>query len=154
MNFHLHLDTETIEHIRFDSPLWTEPTMPVREVVKAMRAHQRGSVLVGHNDRLQGIFTERDALRMMAGGVTFDLPVSDVMTCEPVTISLQETVGIAIQRMSQGAYRRLPIVDEQGKPVGILKVMHILHYLVEHFPQVIYTLPPTPHHTTQSREGA
>ena len=37
---------------------------------------------------------------------------------------------------------------------GVLKVSGILHYLVEHFPKVVYTLPPEPHHKTAAREGA
>jgi hypothetical protein len=56
--------------------------------------------------------------------------------------------------MSFGGYRRLPIVDDKGRPTGLLKVPGILHYLVEHFPNVVYNLPPTPHHSTQEREGA
>jgi hypothetical protein len=56
--------------------------------------------------------------------------------------------------MSKGGYRRLPIVDEAGKPTGILRVKGILRYLVEHFPAVVYNLPPEPHQTTQQREGA
>jgi hypothetical protein len=63
-------------------------------------------------------------------------------------------VGKAIGLMSAGGFRRLPIVDDQGKPVGLLKVSGILHYLVEHFPKVVYTLPPAPHHKMGEREGA
>jgi branched-chain amino acid transport system substrate-binding protein len=48
----------------------------------------------------------------------------------------------------------LPIVDELGRPTGILTVQGIMHYLVEHFPAAIYNLPPVPHHSFQQREGA
>ena len=44
--------------------------------------------------------------------------------------------------------------DEQNRPLGIVKVSGILRFLVEHFPKVVYTLPPKPHHITQEREGA
>ena len=65
-----------------------------------------------------------------------------------------DNVGTAIRKMSLGGHRRLPIVDDQGRAVGLVKVSGILHYLVEHFPQTIYNLPPKPHPTTQEREGA
>jgi hypothetical protein len=56
--------------------------------------------------------------------------------------------------MSVGGFRRLPIVDDQGNVEGVLKVSGLLHYLVEHFPKVVYTLPPEPHYKTAAREGA
>ena len=79
---------------------------------------------------------------------------SAVMTRDPVMLRADDTVGHAINAMTHGGYRRLPIVDDRGKPLGIIKVEGILRYLVEHFPMVIYTLPPKPHYTTQEREGA
>jgi CBS domain-containing protein len=91
---------------------------------------------------------------MMAGQANFDLKLGEVMTCNPVTISSKDSVGSAIAKMSQGGYRRLPIVDEAGAPIALLKIEGILHYLVEHFPSVIYNLPPEPHQHTQDREGA
>jgi predicted transcriptional regulator len=80
--------------------------------------------------------------------------VADVMIRNPVTLRKSDTVGRAIGLMSAGGFRRLPIVDEQGQIQGVLKVSGILHYLVEHFPKVVYTLPPEPHHKTVTREGA
>jgi hypothetical protein len=76
------------------------------------------------------------------------------MVAGPVALSISDTVGCAIQKMSSGGYRRLPIVDDEGRPVGLLKVSGILHYLVEHVSKVVYTLPPEPHYSTQQREGA
>lgn len=76
------------------------------------------------------------------------------MTANPATISQDATVGSTIRSMSQGGYRRLPIVNQDGKIVALLKVSHILRYLVEHFPQYIYNLPPAPHHMLAEREGA
>jgi CBS domain-containing protein len=71
-----------------------------------------------------------------------------------VTILSSDTVGVAIAKMSSGGYRRLPLVDEENRPVGMLKVSGILRFLVEHFPKMVYTLPPSPHHRMQQREGA
>ena len=76
------------------------------------------------------------------------------MVPDPVTLSDRDTVGQAIAKMAYGGYRRLPIVDGEGRPQGLVKTSGILHYLVEHFPSVVYNLPPTPHHTPQQREGA
>ena len=76
------------------------------------------------------------------------------MSSEPVTIPSGTTVGEAIRKMAQGGYRRLPIIDDGGRPEGVLKVSGIVRYLVEHFPESVYNLPPEPRPTTQEREGA
>jgi CBS domain-containing protein len=56
--------------------------------------------------------------------------------------------------MSGRGFRQLPVTDAGGRILGILSARDILHYLVEHFPKVVYTLPPAPHHRLQEREGA
>jgi CBS domain-containing protein len=120
-----------------------------------MKEHNQAAVLICHEDEsLVGIFTERDALRLMADGHEFETRLDQVMTRNPGTVSARETVGRAIAYMSRQGYRRLPIVDDHRRPVGMIKVENILRYLVEHFPEVIYNLPPEPHQVTQEREGA
>ena len=49
--------------------------------------------------------------------------------------------------------RRLPIVDAEGRPTGLVNIAGIIHWLVQHFPQAVYNLPPVPNPTTQEREG-
>jgi hypothetical protein len=55
--------------------------------------------------------------------------------------------------MQKGGYRHLPVVIDD-KPVGILSVKRIVHYLVEHFPTMVYNLPPHSPPTPPRREGA
>jgi len=153
VNFQLNLNTETVDRAQPVAPLCVEPTTTVRKVLERLKENT-GCALVCENDKLVGIFTERDALKVMASGIDLDTPVSERMSSEPVSLAADATVGQAIAKMSFGGYRRLPIVDGEGKALGLLKVSGILHYLVEHFPDLVYNLPPTPHHNTQQREGA
>ncbi len=71
-----------------------------------------------------------------------------------MTIASSATVGEAIRMMSEGGYRHLPIVDSEHKPTGVLAVHGIVHYLVDHFPETVYNLPPDPKAGTSEREGA
>ena len=119
-----------------------------------MQKHNAGAVLVCQDNRVVGIFTERDALKMMAAGASFDGALEQSMTPNPVVLHAGDIVSKAITLMAQGGYRRLPIVDDQGRPTDIVTVQGILHYLVDHFPTVIYNLPPQPHLATRAREGA
>lgn len=154
MSFELNLNTETVDHCHPVEPLCLAPTDSVADAMREMKEHKRGAVLVCRDERVVGIFTERDALRMMAAGTNFDRPIQEHMIPDPVVLHASDKVARAISLMAKGGYRRLPIVDDAGKPIGMLRVHGILHYLVEHFPAVIYNLPPEPHQTHQQREGA
>lgn len=154
MNFQLNLNSETVEHAYSVDPICLKPGDSVREAMRQMRDTKTGAVLVCLDGTLTGIFTERDAIRMLASSAKLNDPLEAHMARDPVTISEEDTVGKAIAKMSYGGYRRLPIVDDKGSPKGILTTSGILHYLVEHFRDMIYNLPPSPHHSTQQREGA
>jgi len=154
VDFHLNLNSEALELALPVSPLCVEAETSVRDAVGRMKDENRGAVLVCRSGVLVGIFTERDALRMMARGAELDVPMEEVMSKQPVSLSASDSMGTAIAKMSLGGYRQLPVVDSQGRPKGLVQASGILHYLVEHFPSVVYTLPPEPFHATHDREGA
>ena len=113
-----------------------------------------GRACGGRVGSMVGIFTERDALIWNASGQPLDRPVSEAMSSPPVAVTDEATVGQAIQKMAEGGYRHLPILAADGTPVGMAVVHGIVHYLVDHFPETIYTLPPTPDSVPSEREGA
>jgi CBS domain-containing protein len=154
MDFQLNLNSETVDHCHPAEPLCLAPSESVGEALRRMKVSNCGAALVCRDQVVIGIFTERDALKMMAAGASFDVPLERCMTSGPVVLHARDRVGKAITMMAQGGYRRLPIVDDQGRPTGIITVEGIMHYLVEHFPAVIYNLPPEPHYSVQQREGA
>ncbi len=160
MSFQLSLNTEPVTAAYPVDPLLMKPEATVGEVLQLLRAQRAGCVLVcaaGDADcceKLIGIFTERDALKWMAAGKKMDCPVSEAMSCDPLTLPADASVGEAIRLMSQHGYRRLPILSPEGVPIGIAGVHGIVHYLVDHFPETIYTLPPKPGVFPGEREGA
>ena len=81
-------------------------------------------------------------------------PISEIMSTKVTTLQADASMGEAIKTMSVGGYRHLPIVNADGKPTGMESVYGIVHYLVDHFPQTIYNLPPDPRSITSEREGA
>jgi CBS domain-containing protein len=154
VDFQLNLNAETVARLEALPPLCVEPGLTVREVLKLLQARRRSTVLICREGLLVGIFTERDALKLMAVDANLDVPVENVMARNPVVVAPEDSVGDAISKMSRGGYRRLPIVTRDGVPTGVLSVRQILRYLVEHFPMAIYTLPPSPNEATKDREGA
>lgn len=154
MDFQLNVNRDTVEEAGPIEPLCVSPQMTAREVLVLMKQHDTGSALVCDDQRLIGIFTERDALRLLATEADLSAPIESVMAQNPVTVKAEALIADAIVIMTDGGYRHLPIVDVDDQPIGMLKVRGIVHYFVEHFPQAIYNLPPTPGSVVQEREGA
>lgn len=154
MDIRLNLNTEQVERARPSAPCCVQPSATIREAIALLQRDPSGSTLICRDEKLIGIFTERDALRLMAEPPDWGAAIETVMTANPVTLSHNDSVGEAIQRMSSGHYRHLPIVDSNGRPLGMLKAAAIMHYLVEHFPKAVYNQPPVAHVAMQQREGA
>lgn len=152
------LETDRVGDLPIEEPVVVPPDMPVREVIESLQARRTGAVLVCETvdgvPTLRGIFTERDAVKRMARGASLEAAVEVAMVHPAVAVTRDDTVAHAIRTMSAGGYRRLPVVDEQGRPTGVVSVAGLLHYLVQFVPNAVYNLPPEPHHRTQDKEGA
>ena len=153
MDFQLHLETESVEQTHPTSPVCVAPTDSIRHVMRVLKSSATSAAMVCREGKLEGIFTERDALRQLADGSDLDVPVSTVMVKGPVSIRMTDSVGKAISLMASGKFRQVPVVDAQGHVTGVVGVAGVLRYLVEHFPRIIYTLPPSPHHKMGERDG-
>jgi CBS domain-containing protein len=155
MDLAKNLKIDSVSRLHPTPPWSVGPSQSVAEAVALMRKAHVGTLLVCEGDRVVGIFTERDLMRrVLAAGKPLTLPVSACMTPRPVTVHPKEAVAAAVRCMEEGGYRHLPVVDEAGRPVGVLSVKRIVHYLVEHFPAIVYNLPPDPGAVPQKQEGA
>lgn len=154
MSFQLSLSTDPVTAAYPDEPLLVSPESTVGDVLELLRAERGSSVLVCAGNQVSGIFTERDALHAMASGSDLQQPIANLMTAQPTSIGESASISEAIEKMSQGGYRNLPIVNPQGGPRGMVAVRGVVHYLVDHFPETIYTLPPEPGAAPAEREGA
>ena len=150
-----NLKVDSVSRLHPTPPWCVHPDQSVAEAVRLMRQHQVGCLLVCEGDTLLGIFTERDLMReVMAAGRPLTLPVSSCMTPHPVTVLPNAPISAAVRLMEEGGYRHLPVLDATGKPVGVLSVKRIVHYLVEHYSSTIYNLPPRPDAYPLEPEGA
>ncbi len=107
--------------------------MTVREAAKLMHTQNIGAVMVGEAQSLTGIFTERDlAFKVVAVGRDPDkVKLAEVMTRNPDTLRPEDSPHDALQRMSQGRYRHLPVVDH-GRVVGMVSVRDIYGAMLHH----------------------
>ena len=106
----------------------------VRQAAQLMAEGGIGAVLVVDDEKLVGIFTERDAVfRVVARGLEASTTrLADVMTASPHTISPELSFGQALQLMHRHRIRHVPVVED-GKPVGIVSGRDALDPEMEEF---------------------
>ena len=100
----------------------------VRAACSLMAQKKIGALLVVENNRIAGIFTERDALnKVLAGNLDPDkTSLSQVMVANPQTIRADKPLGYALQFMVDGGFRHVPVVAENGAPVGMVSARDAL----------------------------
>jgi CBS domain-containing protein len=114
----------TVREVMSTDLVTVEPSTMMIEAVRGMSKAQVGSVLVLEDGALVGIFTERDVLRafdQMHADPARVSPMSKGMTGDPLTIDANATVGEAMDRMLDGGFRHLPVM-EGGTLVGIVSM--------------------------------
>lgn len=155
MDLARNLRIDSVSRLFPTPPHRLAPTDTVDAAVTLLRRERVGCAVVCDGALLVGILTERDIMRrVIALGLPMTTPVAECMTAGPVTVSSKESIRSAIERMEQGGYRHLPVLDEKQRLVGILSIKRIVHYLVEHFPGTVYCQPPEARAVAPRREGA
>lgn len=114
--------------------LTAPPETTVSAAALLMARRKVGAVMVTRDEKLVGIFTERDVVFRV---IALDLDVkstllADVMTPSPVTIDPDKSFGYALLLMHKNGFRHMP-VTEDGKPVGMVSARHALDPDLEEF---------------------
>lgn len=135
----------TVEELKPRKPIMVDASATVVAAVDAMNTHRTGCVLVQKNGKLAGIFTERDVLRrVMFRDGSGNLPVERFMTPNPETLEPDATIAFALNQMSVGGFRHIPVVSSAGDPIGVLSMRDIVDFLVRLFPKGVLNLPHVP----------
>ncbi len=117
----------------------TELEETVQAAAQRMKSRGVGTLFV-QNENAQpiGILTDRDvAIRVVSEALDpVKTTVADVMTKAPGSISEDAPIETALSRMRAGPYRRLPVVDKEGKLVGVVSLDDILDLLCEEFAEI------------------
>ncbi len=110
--------------------LSVEPQTSLAEVAKRMRQEDADSAAVMSGARLLGIITERDLVRAIADGLNPQQAKADViMSADPATVTGDEEVAVVAVKMMRLGIRHLPVVDHQGKPVGLISARDLVSVL-------------------------
>ena len=112
-------------------PVTVLPTATVRQAIQTMLDRNIGAVLVvDGQDRVLGIFSERDLLTKVAGlrDDYAELPVAELMTDKLETVGPEHTLAFVLHKMDCGGYRHLPVLED-GHPVGMISVRDMLRHI-------------------------
>ena len=104
------------------------------QAIRTMLDRHVGAVAVlDENSRVAGIFTERDVLRRLAlsGREPAQTPVRELMTTPVEMATLDTTPGQALATMIERHYRHLPIVDDDGRLLGMLSIRNVLQARID-----------------------
>ena len=102
----------------------TTPTSKVIDAIHLMNRHKIGALVVMSEDRVAGIFTERDVLRRVVGEMMnpADVYVGDVMTREVAVCRPDQPLEEIAAIMQQQRIRHLPVVDDSGHLHGLISI--------------------------------
>jgi CBS domain-containing protein len=120
-----------MEHEKY---LVAPPDTSVSEAARLMAGRNAGAVLVVDNERLVGIFTERDVVfRVIAQDLDpAATRLQTVMTPSPLTLDPARTYGHALLLMQENGFRHVPVVDN-GRPIGIISSRNAMDPDLEEF---------------------
>jgi len=104
------------------NPCSIDADRPVAYAAKMMRDEDVGLAPIVEGDRLVGTLTDRDIVTRVVAeerdpGST---PVSEIASSDPVTVDSQQTLDDALRLMAQHQVRRLPVVEPDGRLVGVV----------------------------------
>ena len=124
------------------SVLTVSRTTTVMEAIELMASAKVGSVVVVDDNRLAGIFSERDVMLrvMLEGRDPKRTKVEEAMTSHVHSISMHTTGDEALRIMVQEHIRHLPAVDEQGRPQAIVSMRSLLEEKVKELHQQLDSL--------------
>ena len=109
-----------------------DPDIKLSEAVRMLSERRIGAVLVMKNERIEGILSERDIVRVLGerGAIVLDQPVREVMTRK--VVSEADTVAAIMERMTSGKFRHLPVIESKHV-VGLISIGDVVKWRVMEF---------------------
>jgi CBS domain-containing protein len=110
---------------------FVDPSATVQEAATRMAELDVGAVLIGRADRVAGILTDRDILLrvVVEGKNAAYVTVAEVMSPEVVGCSADDPIEAAFAGMREGQFRRMPVFDADGRPVGVVTLSDLAKHI-------------------------
>ena len=116
-----------IKHIMVEDVVTAKVNISIIDAVRMLQEKHVGSIVItDDSQKCVGIFTERDAIRIMANEVPPETPIDQVMTKNVITIGEEASLEEAKRIVISHGIRHLPVVDSKGELIGLLSVRKLL----------------------------
>lgn len=109
---------------------WVNPDTPISELAKLMRGQDIGCIPIGENDKLVGMVTDRDIVcngLARNGADTTSMTARDVMSPGIHCCREDDDLDKAVRHMEQLKIRRLPVINDEKRMVGMLSIGDVGH---------------------------
>jgi len=120
---------EHLDRLGIGEPQTVEPDVAAGDAIRRMHETGADCLLVCEDGRLVGIFTDRDAVAKVAGRPVVDSALRELMTPDPVVLRRGDTLAVAIHKMAVGGFRHIPVVEDDGRPIGIVAAPDVFRHL-------------------------
>ena len=112
---------QTVQEAMTSNPTAITPDTTAQEAARLMKSEDVGALPVVEDGRLTCVVTDRDlAVRGVAEGLAAETPVRELASKNVATIDPQQSLEEAVRLMAEHQVRRLPVVEEDGRLVGML----------------------------------
>jgi CBS domain-containing protein len=119
-----------VKHIMVEDVVTAKAHITVKDAVRMLQEKHVGAIVImDDSQKCVGIFTERDAIRIIANEVSLDTFMDQVMTKNVITIGEEASIEEAKRIVISHGVRHLPVVDRKGDLVGLLSVRKFLDEL-------------------------
>ena len=110
------------------------PDAKLSAAVKILAERRIGAVMVMSGQKIEGILSERDVVRVLGerGAAVLEEPVRSVMTSKVITCHESDTVGAIVEIMTSGKFRHLPVV-ENDRIVGLISIGDMVKWRVAEY---------------------
>jgi CBS domain-containing protein len=126
-----------VKHMMLTDVITASPNMTVKETIKTLYEKHVGCIVsIDEDKKCIGIFTERDAIRLVANNVQLNQPLDNVMTKNVVTIQEDSSITELRKVICAHRIRHLPVVNQKGKLVGLLSMRDVLDQFFGSNPQI------------------
>jgi len=119
-----------VKHIMIEDVVTAKLNITIKDAIRTLYEKHVGSIVItDDNQKCVGIFTERDAIRIIANEVPLDTTIDQVMTKNVATIGEEASLEEARRLVISHGIRHLPVVDRKGELTGLLSVRKLLDEL-------------------------
>ena len=116
-----------VKHMMLTNVITASASMTVKETIEILYNKHIGCVVsIDEDKKCIGIFTERDAIRLVAKNVELDQPLGNVMTKNVITIPEESSINEVRKTIQTHSVRHLPVVNQEDRLVGLLSVRALM----------------------------